>query len=101
MRLSDAELRRRGKNLIYPNHRPPPWPIEAASTRDRSSRWLDVAHRYVSTPRNLKSREKHKPKLRRWQSATLFRTIIQIRPPALTYQRRKGPRSLNRALPPI
>jgi hypothetical protein len=39
MRLSDAALRRRQTNLIYPNHPQPPSLIEAA-TRDRSSRLL-------------------------------------------------------------
>ena len=34
-------LRRRQTKLIYPNHRSPPWFIEAAA-RDRSNRWLDA-----------------------------------------------------------
>src|ERR1700722_17090344 len=39
MRLSDARLRRHQTNLIYPNHRLPPWPTED-DTRDRSNRLL-------------------------------------------------------------
>jgi hypothetical protein len=31
MRLSDAGLRGRQTKLIYPNHRPPPWPNEDAA----------------------------------------------------------------------
>ena len=41
IRLSDARLRRQQSKLIYPNHRLPPWPTEAA-TRERSNRLLDV-----------------------------------------------------------
>jgi len=33
MRLSDAELSLLKPKLIYPDHRPPPWPIEAAAPR--------------------------------------------------------------------
>jgi|SRR5450631_915440 len=33
MRLSDAELRRRPMKLIYPNHRPFPWPTEEVAPR--------------------------------------------------------------------
>src|SRR6202522_2328377 len=44
MRLSDARLRCRQTKLIYPNHRPPPWPNEAAP-RDRTNRLLDDALR--------------------------------------------------------
>jgi hypothetical protein len=33
MRLSDAGLRRRQTNVLYPNHRLPPWPIEDAAAR--------------------------------------------------------------------
>ena len=40
IRLSDAGLRQRQTELIYPNHRPPPWPTEDASSRARSSRLL-------------------------------------------------------------
>ncbi len=39
MRLSDARLRRRTTNLIYPDHRNPHWPTEDAP-RDRSNRLL-------------------------------------------------------------
>jgi hypothetical protein len=39
MRLSDAGLRRRQTNLIYPDHRLPPWPNETRP-RDRSNRLL-------------------------------------------------------------
>ena len=39
MRLSDAGMRRRQTELIYPNHRLPPWPNEDAP-RDRSNRLL-------------------------------------------------------------
>jgi hypothetical protein len=42
MRLSDAGLRRRPTELIYRNHRPPPWLTEDAS-RDRSNRLLGIA----------------------------------------------------------
>ena len=31
MRLSDAGLRRRKTKLLYPHHRPPPWPNEDAA----------------------------------------------------------------------
>jgi hypothetical protein len=41
MRLSDAGLRRRQTELIYPDHRLPPWLTEDA-TRDRSNRLLDT-----------------------------------------------------------
>ena len=41
MRLSDAGLRRHPTELIYPDHRLPPWLNEDA-TRDRSNRLLDV-----------------------------------------------------------
>ena len=44
MRLSDAGLRQRPTELIYPKHRPPPWLSEDA-TRDRSSRLLDGVRR--------------------------------------------------------
>src|SRR5580693_9196522 len=40
MRLSDAGLRRQPTKLIYPDHRFPPWPNEAAP-RDRSNRLLE------------------------------------------------------------
>jgi len=33
MRLSDAGLRRRRTNALYPNHRLPPWPAEDAASR--------------------------------------------------------------------
>src|ERR1700733_8475686 len=33
MRLSDAGLRRHQAKLIYPHHRPPPWPNEGAAPR--------------------------------------------------------------------
>ena len=42
MRLSDAGLRQRRTNLIYPDHRLPPWPTEDAP-RDRSNRLLGFA----------------------------------------------------------
>ncbi len=44
MRLSDAGLRQRQTKLIYPNHRFPPWPNEAAA-RDRSNRLLEAMRR--------------------------------------------------------
>jgi len=33
MRLSDARLRRRETKLIYPDHRPTPWPSEVVAPR--------------------------------------------------------------------
>jgi hypothetical protein len=33
MRLSDARLHCRPTKLIYPDHRPPPWPTKGATTR--------------------------------------------------------------------
>jgi hypothetical protein len=48
MRLSDAGLRRHPSELIYPNHRPPPWLTEDA-TRDRSNRLLGEATENIKT----------------------------------------------------
>lgn len=42
MRLSDAGMRERQTKLIYPHHRPTPWPIRAAA-RDLSNRLLGRA----------------------------------------------------------
>jgi hypothetical protein len=44
MRLSDARLRCRETDLIYPDHLPSPWLTEDAA-RDRSNRLLDVGRR--------------------------------------------------------
>src|ERR1700733_4369707 len=41
MRLSDAGLRRRQTEPLYPDHRPSPWPDQNCFPRDRSSRLLD------------------------------------------------------------
>jgi hypothetical protein len=41
MRLSDALLRRHQTKLIYPDHRLPPWLIEATTRSDCSNRLLD------------------------------------------------------------
>jgi hypothetical protein len=45
MRLSDAGMRSQQPELIYPNHRLPPWPTEDTSPRDRSNRLLEDALR--------------------------------------------------------
>jgi len=60
MRLSDAGLRRPKTKLIYPNHRPPPWPNEDA------------------TPRSLE------PIVRRPHTLTLVRAITLAHLPAYT-----------------
>jgi hypothetical protein len=60
MRLSDAGLRRRPTKLIYPNHRLPPWLIEAA------------------TPRSLE------PIVRRPHTLTLVRAMTPAQLPAYT-----------------
>jgi hypothetical protein len=43
MRLSDAGMRQRQTELIYFNHRLPPWHTEDAA-RDRSNRLLDATY---------------------------------------------------------
>ena len=52
MRLSDARLRRRTTNLIYPDHRNPHWPTEDAP-RDRSNRLLDASLNSTDTLQTL------------------------------------------------
>jgi hypothetical protein len=48
MRLSDAGMRRRQTELLYPNHRLTPWLTEDLCSRDRSNRLLGGTNEHGS-----------------------------------------------------
>src|ERR1700722_12114326 len=54
MRLSDAGLRRRPTKLIYPDHRPSPFP-NGDEPRDRSNRLLDASSNGRAQYRQVKA----------------------------------------------